>query len=466
MAAPVAATPTAPPSVTGSPAGPTGMFGSDGSGKVDTGLASTKRSRSRQPGSTGLTPSATLSKGDVALAVVPTNPPAGGFKHHLDAVTANIEARASTTPLASNTSAPLSAKRTSPQRTKRQLALQVSPPATGIPQAAASPSPSPVTLATRITRSTPSVSAKPTVTSQRSPVGEASIPAAAVLQAQQLTPSSNAGPTVRVPTPTPTVDPGTSSTVGATLKGSVLPNPAALQPPSIPLSSAASASLVPTTVPSDGKAAPQGEQTLTATIRTAQPTPPASDSSPQASKASHQSEQAASSPVTPSLLSASVVSAQTAVVHTTAAGPANPALPAPTTPGGATTPPAQQVLAVLSPILSTANGTHRISLELHPAELGSIQATITVSGSQVIVELHADNAATRQAIGSALPDLRHQLGSGGQQAHVYFGGDAPRRQTGYSDRRFGVTSDSSVGAQPTQILIRSAKSASSVDIRL
>ncbi len=466
MAAPVAATPTAPPSVTGSPAGPTGMFGSDGSGKVDTGLASTKRSRSRQPGSTGLTPSATLSKGDVALAVVPTNPPAGGFKHHLDAVTANIEARATTTPHAADTSAPPSAKRTSPQRTKRQLALQVSPPATGIPQAAASPSPSPVTLATRITRSTPSVSAKPTVTSQRSPVGEASIPAAAVLQAQQLTPSSNAGPTVRVPTPTPTVDPGTSSTVGATLKGSVLPNPAALQPPSVPLSSAASASLVPTTVPSGGKAAKEGGPTLVAVTRAARPTPSVLDPGQQVPKGSHQPDPATSSPAMASLLTGSVVSAQTAVTHTTAAGPASPTLPVPTTPGGTTTPPAQQVLAVLSPILSTENGTHRVSLELHPAELGSIQATIIVSGSQVTVELHADNAATRQAIGSALPDLRQQLGSGGQQAHVFFGGDAPQRQTGYSDRRLGITSDSSSAGPPTQILIRSAKSASSVDIRL
>ena len=466
MSGPVAVAPTAPPSLAGSSVGPTGMLRSDGSRKGDAGLASTKRNRSRQPGSTALTPSATPSKKDLALAVSPTNPPAGGFRHHLDAVTANIEARASTTPLASNTSAPLSAKRTSPQRTKRQLALQVSPPATGIPQAATSPSPLPVTSATSISHTAPSLSVKPTPASQGPPVGEASIPLAGVVQAQQSRLSSIAEPTVRVPIQTPNVDRATSSTVGATSKGGLLPNPAALQTPSAPPSGAASASLVPTTVPSGGKTAQPGGPTLVAVNRTAQPTQSVLDSGQEVSKGIHQLDQVTSSPAMASLLSGSVVSAQTAVAHTTAAGPASPTLPVPTTPGGTTTPPAQQILAVLSPILTTANGTHRISLELHPAELGSIQATITVSGGQVTVELHADNAATRQAIGSALPDLRQQLGSGGQQAHVFFGGDAPRRQTGYSDRRLGVTSDSSAGAQPTQILIRSAKSASSVDIRL
>ena len=438
MAAAVPAVPTAPPIATGSSAGSARMLGSDGSRKGNAVLVSTKRNRSRQPGSTGLAPALQLPKADVALGVGATNPPAGGFKHHLDAVTANIEAPAAAVPPAKDTSTPPAAKRTASQRSRRQLASPVSPLATGILDAAASSPPPPVASATPPTLTAQSASVKPTVISQGSPVGTASIPVTAVLHGQQSTLSSNSEPSVRAPVPSPT---------------------AALSRP-------ASASRVPTAALGGGLTQPHGGSTLVAITRTAQPLPSASEPSSQAPKASDQPSQATSGPAMTSLLSASVVSAQTAVAHAAASGPASPALRAPITPEGATAPPAQQVLAVLSPILSTASGTHRISLELHPAELGSIQATITVSGSQVTVELHADNAATRQTIGSALPDLRQQLGSGGQQAHVFFGGDVPRRQTGYSDRPLGVTSDSSAGAQPTQILIRPATSASSVDIRL
>lgn len=161
----------------------------------------------------------------------------------------------------------------------------------------------------------------------------------------------------------------------------------------------------------------------------------------------------------------SVANSNAAAVHnvpTQLVGSAPPSTPASQ---GVLALPAQQIMAVLSPIVSRPDGTHRISLELHPAEMGSIQATITVNAGHVTVELHADNAATRQAIGSALPDLRQQLGSGGQQANVFFGGDTLRRQANNSSH-LSSPSDRSAGVHATQILTRTAKSTSSVDLRL
>ena len=479
MAAPITTAATAPPIAAAPSSGSGRRLGSDGGRKVDAGLSSTKRHGSRQAGSTGPAPSATLPKADTALAVGATIEPAGGFKHQLDVVTANFEARTAAAQPGGNTSVPHATKRNPAQRAKRRLGSSVSPPAVappaaGIQQLAASSLPLPATpgvpppvmSATQPTLSAKSASVAPTGISQRSPVGDVSVPVATAVQSKQTTLLTSSEPSARPPIPASIVDSTRPSIVEAAPRSSAPATPAAVHPPSSPMSSLASASQLPTTAPGGGLTASRGGFTLAAVTRAEPSTPSALEISPQVSKAAHQPAKATSDSTAGSLLSASVVSAQTTEVHSTLQRATIPALPVPAAPEGATAPPAQQVLAVLSPILRTSDGTHRISLELQPAELGSIQATVTVSAGKVTVELHADNAATRQAIGSALPDLRHQLGSGGQQAHVFFGSDAPRRQIGYSDRRLGVTSAPSAGAQPTQILIPSAKSASSVDIRL
>jgi hypothetical protein len=57
-------------------------------------------------------------------------------------------------------------------------------------------------------------------------------------------------------------------------------------------------------------------------------------------------------------------------------------------------------------------------LRLQPEGLGAVEATVTVTGTHVVVELHADNPVARQAIAQGLPHLRDQLGSSGSQATV------------------------------------------------
>ena len=124
-----------------------------------------------------------------------------------------------------------------------------------------------------------------------------------------------------------------------------------------------------------------------------------------------------------------------------AAPPAAPSAPGGSGPQAPT--PAQQVVTVLTPLRSSEDGTHEVTIGLEPEGLGTVKATITVNAEQVVVQFGADNDQAREALRQALPLLRHELGgdgssatvvlsdgrSHGQQAHSKLAGarrDAPR----------------------------------------
>jgi flagellar hook-length control protein FliK len=146
--------------------------------------------------------------------------------------------------------------------------------------------------------------------------------------------------------------------------------------------------------------------------------------------------------------------------------PAAVTVPAEASPAStASTSQSQQMLLILSPVLNRPNGIHQVSIEMHPADLGTIQATVTVQSGHVTVELHADHPGARQALGTALPDLRQQLGSGGRHADVFLAGSPRSRISGSPSQ---LSFPAQPGATGSSLLVTSqgVNSRTSVDLRL
>ena len=61
------------------------------------------------------------------------------------------------------------------------------------------------------------------------------------------------------------------------------------------------------------------------------------------------------------------------------------------------------------------DGLGKAQIQLHPAELGRLQVTISTDGDQARVAFLADAGATRDAIEHSLPRLREMLEQNGLQ---------------------------------------------------
>jgi hypothetical protein len=151
--------------------------------------------------------------------------------------------------------------------------------------------------------------------------------------------------------------------------------------------------------------------------------------------------------------------------------PAIPAAPAgvaaPST-GAASTPapsPAAQLAAVFPPLRLAADGVHRLSLQLHPADLGPVSVLAEIRGGEIHVHLAAASEAGREALRTALPELRRDLqaagfstgtldlqqdGPGqGQPRHQQAGGPAPEQPTQPAPRPRPAPAAIPFAAQPT-----------------
>lgn len=75
--------------------------------------------------------------------------------------------------------------------------------------------------------------------------------------------------------------------------------------------------------------------------------------------------------------------------------------------------PWEQVATVVRPLRTAPDGTHRLSLQLRPAELGTVHLEVAVNDGRLSVRAVADNLVSRDALVAALPELRAELtGSG------------------------------------------------------
>ncbi|MGN6598076.1 MAG: flagellar hook-length control protein FliK [Actinomycetes bacterium] len=77
-----------------------------------------------------------------------------------------------------------------------------------------------------------------------------------------------------------------------------------------------------------------------------------------------------------------------------------------------------QLVSALAPLRQQGDGVHRITVQLHPAELGAVQIRVELHGDVLRVHLAGASEATRDVLRAALPDLRQELSSGTREASV------------------------------------------------
>ena len=89
--------------------------------------------------------------------------------------------------------------------------------------------------------------------------------------------------------------------------------------------------------------------------------------------------------------------------------------PTPSAPPSETTP-TQQVAEALREVRRLADGSHRLSLQLHPEELGAVQLEIAMRDGRLHVRAVAETEAARIALEQHLPELRSELRDAGVRA--------------------------------------------------
>ena len=79
-------------------------------------------------------------------------------------------------------------------------------------------------------------------------------------------------------------------------------------------------------------------------------------------------------------------------------------------------PPAQQLAEALRDVRRMSDGSHRLSLQLHPEELGAVQLEVAVRDGQLHLRAVAETDSTRRLLTASIPELREQLTDAGVSA--------------------------------------------------
>jgi flagellar hook-length control protein FliK len=85
----------------------------------------------------------------------------------------------------------------------------------------------------------------------------------------------------------------------------------------------------------------------------------------------------------------------------------------------------------------------RLTLHLHPADLGAVQVVATMDDGTVSLQLMAGNATTRDALRASLPSLRNDLAAAGLDGTHLDVSDQPPSQHGAAQHQPGTSSDGS-----------------------
>jgi flagellar hook-length control protein FliK len=97
---------------------------------------------------------------------------------------------------------------------------------------------------------------------------------------------------------------------------------------------------------------------------------------------------------------------------TTAAAPL--ASPAPAAPAAAVVPPTAQQLAMrIVPLRLDGDGVHRLTVHLHPVDLGPVSVVAEIRNGAIQVQLTGSTEAARETLRSAMTDLRRDLQDAG-----------------------------------------------------
>jgi flagellar hook-length control protein FliK len=132
-------------------------------------------------------------------------------------------------------------------------------------------------------------------------------------------------------------------------------------------------------------------------------------------------------------------------------------------------PPATQLAARIAPLRQGPDGVHRIAVELHPADLGTVGIVAEIRNGNVHLHFTGGSELTRETLRQAMPDLRRELQdagfantgfdldentSGGRNPFGPAGGENGRSGRGGGDGRGGGQGGS---AQPDDRTGRSAR---------
>ena len=109
---------------------------------------------------------------------------------------------------------------------------------------------------------------------------------------------------------------------------------------------------------------------------------------------------------------ASAVAAATGPAPAAPTGPATPAAAAPP-PTPTFQPPASQLATRIAPLRLEADGIHRLTVNLHPADLGPVQVIAEIRNGEVSVQLSGATDAGNDALRNAIDDLRRELEQSG-----------------------------------------------------
>jgi flagellar hook-length control protein FliK len=111
-----------------------------------------------------------------------------------------------------------------------------------------------------------------------------------------------------------------------------------------------------------------------------------------------------------------------------------PAAPGPVAPTPPPAPPAHsQVVSHVTPLLRQPDGTHQITMHLHPEQLGGVHVEVSLHAGEVSLHLRAETEAGHAALRESLPALRAEIEAAGVSAGTLDLGDWTGGQQGAPD---------------------------------
>jgi hypothetical protein len=98
----------------------------------------------------------------------------------------------------------------------------------------------------------------------------------------------------------------------------------------------------------------------------------------------------------------------------------------------------QQLLSALRPLQQFVDGTHRLSIQLRPAELGAVSVEFAMNSGELSVQLVAERASTAHVLRASIDELRSELERDGFRAGSFdvaqhYGGQQHRRREAFSE---------------------------------
>jgi flagellar hook-length control protein FliK len=76
-------------------------------------------------------------------------------------------------------------------------------------------------------------------------------------------------------------------------------------------------------------------------------------------------------------------------------------------------PPAMQIAMQIAPLRLDADGVHRLTINLHPVDLGPVQVIAEIRNGEISMQLSGSTDAGNDALRDALSDLRRELQDSG-----------------------------------------------------